>query len=658
MAGIPNPFLQDRVDSPWQEAFPDVPEINKRAFQSCQNSIRAVYQGNQSRGLILHGEIGSGKTHLLQRIRFFTQKEPRTWFIHIPPFTGPSRFWRHLLERFFYDICQRSKQSEAPAEKVAEEENPEEGPGQGPLTQIEEALTRHLMAKPLGSTQELARWWARICQQDLPGEALFKRLRPTFDKLTVQYRLDPDTMKVLRHYLTWNHRSIAYAYLLGRDLPEEDLALLGVKQSLDDEERAKQSGLTFCRLAGNNFTILLAFDQIEGLQLTMDDLDGLRAFANNVVYLMGECQNLLILSAVQAYFIHTLEKAVHTSYYQRLAQDESVLELLNKETAKRLIEFRLSTQRELLDLRPKGTKGDPVWPFQAEEIEKQIPLGGLSARGLIRWARHRFDELKREGIIPLPPSLNQHWNELLEKELQQPAIRVDEGVYEDGLLKILQVKAPRGYRVRRGTERDLHVVMEGENEKVGISISNSENMTSLARHLGRLQELIDKKKMPRFIFLRDARLPISPTATITQQRLGDLARRGTRIIRPPAEAYAALNVLRELWNKAAENDLTIGDATVSMDELKSWLAEKTPRPLQELIDNCQVAAVSPPEELADKLIEILTGRWLMPLKEAAQRVSTSEADLARWVIEAPDVAGILAGPPTVLFLNPEAVGRS
>ena len=658
LAEILNPFLQDRVDSPWQETFPDVPEINKRAFQSCQNSIRAVYQGNQSRGLILHGEMGSGKTHLVQRIRFFTQKEPRTWFIHVPPFTAPSRFWRHLLERFFYDICQRSKQSEAPAEKVAEEENPEEGPGQGPLTQIEEALTRHLMAKPLGSTQELARWWARICQQDLPGEALFKRLKPTFDKLTVQYRLDPDAMKVLRRYVTWNHRSVAYAYLLGRDLPEEELALLGVKQSLDDEERAKQAVLTFCRLAGNNFTILLAFDQIEGLQLTMDDLDGLRTFANNAVYLMGECPNLLILSAVQAYFIHTLEKAVHTSYYQRLAQDESVLELLNKETAKRLIEFRLSTQRELLDIRPKGTKGDPVWPFQAEEIEKQIPLGGLSARGLIRWARHRFDELKRQVIIPPPPSLNQHWNELLEKELQQPAVRVDEGVYEDGLLKILQVKAPRGYRVRRGTERDLPVVMEGENEKVGISISNSENMTSLARHLGRLQELIDKKKMPRSIFLRDARLPISPTAAITQQRLGDLARRGTRIIRPPAEAYTTLNVLRELWNKAAENDLTIGDATVSMDELKSWLAEKTPRPLQELIDSCQVAAGSPPEELADKLIEILTGRWLMPLKEAAQRVSTPEADLARWVIETPDVAGILAGPPAVLFLNPEAVGRS
>ncbi len=108
-------------------------------------------------------------------------------------------------------------------------------------------------------------------------------------------------MKVLRQYLTWNHRSIAYAYLLGRDLPEEELALLGVRNSLEDEERAKQAVLTFCHLAGRNFTIILAFDQIEGLQLTMEDLDGLRTFGNNTVDLMAQCENLLVLSAVQTY---------------------------------------------------------------------------------------------------------------------------------------------------------------------------------------------------------------------------------------------------------------------------------------------------------------------------------------------------------------------
>ncbi len=182
-------------------------------------------------------------------------------------------------------------------------------------------------------------------------------------------------------------------------------------------------------------------------------------------------------------------------------------------------------------------------------------------------------------------------------------------------------------------------------------------MTSLAKYLKRLQELIDKKKVSRLIFLRDARLPISPTAAVTQQRLKDLGQRGMRILRPPAEAYAALNVLRRLWNQAAENDLVVGDSTVSIEQLKSWLAENTPRDLQELIEACQETAGPLPTDLADKLLEILAGQWIMPLKDAAQEMAVPETELAKLIIETPVVAGILAGPPAVLFLNPEALSR-
>jgi hypothetical protein len=183
-------------------------------------------------------------------------------------------------------------------------------------------------------------------------------------------------------------------------------------------------------------------------------------------------------------------------------------------------------------------------------------------------------------------------------------------------------------------------------------------MTSLARHLGRLQELISGKRVNRLIFIRDARLPISATAKVTQQRLTELTQSGTRVLRPPVEAYAALNVLRELWNKAAENDLTVGESNVSMAQLKSWLAEKTPRPLQELLDACQGVGISPPEQLTDKLVETIRGQWIMPLKDAAEKMVIPETELAKLVMEIPEIAGLLVGPPAILFLNPEALSRT
>jgi hypothetical protein len=445
---------------------------------------------------------------------------------------------------------------------------------------------------------------------------------------------------------------------LGRDLPEEDLAMLGVKQSLDDEDRARQAVLTFCRLAGDHFTIVLAFDQIEGLQLSLEDLDGLRTFAINAVDLMGQCQNVLILSAVQTYFLDTFRKSMHASYYDRIAQDESILTTLTRELSRQLIEFRLKAQKEVSELRQRDRRRGALWPFTDEDIEKMVPPEGFPARELLRKARHRFEELKHEAKIPPPPpNLSQYWNELFEKQLNKPDIRLDEGVYEDGLLRLLQTKSSRDYGVKRGTDKDIQVLLEGTKEKIGISVSNSENMTSLARRLGRLQSLASTGKVNRMIFMRDARLPISSTAKITQERLRALTQKGMQVLRPPAEAYAALNVLRELWNKAAENDLTIGDSTVSMGELKKWLMEKTPAPLQELIDACQGIAISSPEELADKLIEVLKGQWVISLADAAQRMDLPEAELARLVTEKWESAGILAGPPPVLFLKPEAISR-
>ena len=415
--------------------------------------------------------------------------------------------------------------------------------------------------------------------------------------------------------------------------------------------------MTFCRLAGEHFTIIIAFDQIEGLQLRREDIDGLRAFATQAVDLISQCHNLLILSAVQTYFLSTFREAMHQSYYDRIAQDESILTMMVKESAKTLIELRLRTQEGIASLQKEDSKRGPLWPFTAKEIEQLVPVGGVSARQLIREARHLFDK-KRHVLPPPPPDLGSHWKAQFEEELQKPITRLDEGVYEEGLLKLLEIKSPRDYRVHRGTERDLHVLLESDREKVGVSVSNSENMTSLARHLKRLQELINRKKVTRLIFLRDARLTISPTAAMTQQRLKDLEKSGMQVVRPPAEAYAALNVLRRLWNQAAENDLVIGDSTVPMGELKSWLAEKTPRDLQELIDACREAGAPVPENLSDRLVETLTGQWVIPLKDAAQRMAVPETELAKLIVEIPEIAGLLAGPPAILFLNPEAVSRT
>ena len=64
-----NPFRETIVASPWDAARVDVPSIHGAVFESCMAGIEQVQESRRSAGLVIHGEAGSGKTHLLGRLR-------------------------------------------------------------------------------------------------------------------------------------------------------------------------------------------------------------------------------------------------------------------------------------------------------------------------------------------------------------------------------------------------------------------------------------------------------------------------------------------------------------------------------------------------------------------------------------------------------------
>ncbi|GIX48309.1 MAG: hypothetical protein KatS3mg131_2520 [Candidatus Tectimicrobiota bacterium] len=94
-------------------------------------------------------------------------------------------------------------------------------------------------------------------------------------------------------------------------------------------------------------------------------------------------------------------------------------------------------------------------------------------------------------------------------------------------------------------------------------------MTSLAARLRRLLGLVQRGQLPRLLLIRDRRLrDIPATAKATRQYLKQLQESGQRLLRPSAEAYAALAAARRLLNEAEAGDLTVDGRDVSPGELK------------------------------------------------------------------------------------------
>jgi hypothetical protein len=631
-----NPFVSNRVDSAWDPDPVDVSAINRTAFERCTETVRLVRATGQCRGLLLSGEPGAGKTHLLQRLRRHVQREGQDCFVYVPPVSGPERFFRDLLQHTVRDFVGSR-------------------PG-SPTSQLESLLVRELLRPETRARVTAELLWADVRRRHASGEALFRWLEGPMDRLSERLEVDPETALVLRHYLAGHRRADAYAWLLGRSVPEAALERLGVGRTLEEDPDALQALITLSRISGKHAVLILAFDQLEGLQVRPDDRDGLLAFAAGVAQLFVECRNIAAVSCVQTYFRQDMERTVPPAHMQRLAQDQGALTPLDRSAALLLVAARLGAVAELAEVRTALRVPDPLWPLDRRSIEGAVTAGGVPARQLLNHCRERFETWRMGEAAPASPGPTDPLQEVWDARTAAAAIEpADEGVLADGLLKLLDARSPG--RARRGAERDVDLVVSGKEGDIGVAVCHAQNMTSLATRLKRLQAVGASGRYRRLVVVRDERLPISRTARATRERLSALEAAGHAVVRPSAEAYAAIAAARQLLAEAAAGDLSLNGRPVAPEDLKTWLAGHLDSATAALLDALDHAGVPRGDEILARLQELLDGRWLARAHAIAPELGLDEAALVEALTTPQRLVGLLAGPPAVLFLRPEGLQR-
>ena len=69
MTSTANPFNNGIVSDAWARPMVDVVSIYKDVSDLCVELLAEVQQHRKRRSLLIHGAAGSGKTHLLSRLR-------------------------------------------------------------------------------------------------------------------------------------------------------------------------------------------------------------------------------------------------------------------------------------------------------------------------------------------------------------------------------------------------------------------------------------------------------------------------------------------------------------------------------------------------------------------------------------------------------------
>ena len=656
-----NPFRQTIVASPWETTPGDVPEIHGSVFNHCLLGIEHVRRNHRSAALLIHGEAGSGKTHLLSRLRArLAPQAPSATnrheclYVWVRLQTSPRMIWR-TLRRTLVDDWFR--------------------PAAGAHSQFERILF-HRLAEIRPAEGDLERWYEYMLDKHPEG------LAELMEEIAVNLDLDRNTALAFSHIAFGRHLRDLRAWLAGMSLPQAALERMDL--AADDgsdeelEERSRQVVLMLCHLAGNGLPIVLSFDQVEALQMAPGDRDALFSYGQLISSLHDSTTNVLLVSCVQSAFYTEFKDHARAADYDRMISLGAYsLDPLNRAQAEHLITKRLADAANAVFPTPRPFA---CWPLEPREFEGLFP-NGISPRKLLSLCAERFesriagaaaDQMNAPVLdVASAPShsaavatfLEEKWQATFEQKLAVNSAEQTKEILEHGLPLLVKLITPAAKFARDELLPDVALILESSKGRTGLTVCTQSNMNSLSALLKRLKKQLSLQRLQRLVLVRDARVPLSPSARKTHQLLAELEQQpGVVINHPSAEALAALDALRSLLSDAKSGDLTCQGEGVEAQTVGQWLQLHLTRGLSDMVDlvlgDSTANVNSTDARDVEALNELLEKNPMLPLQQAAQALRRPVEDVTAIVQRHAAHFSLLGQPPYLLFRPVEATESS
>ena len=645
-----NPFDNGIVSDVWCPPMVDVPTIYHPVSELCHALVEDVRGHGKRRSLLIHGTAGSGKTHLLARLRATVARgangerphqDPTPFFCYVRLATATNMIRRHLRACLVRTLLRKDVRGG---------------------TQLEGVLLASL-AKEAGHAfdGEEAAGLLRRLQADAAG---WEELRESFGELATRLSLDYPLARGLRLFLLRQRRHEVVQWLERGELPDDVREQLGfdtpsVEEAAADPERtAEEVVQRLARLVADTRPIVLCFDQIESLQVSPDDRTGFFAFGRLAADLFDQLEPLLMITCAQSALLPQIKQAIARADYHRLAQQERVLEPLSEADAVDLIRARLDASPTLRD--DPRRRQDPVWPLGPVGLRRFMAEGDRTPRRLIALCRDTFPHAGER-----PADVDAILTDLFEtRRLDAIGHLVDPtAAFVHGLALVMTIR--KHVPVTTPANRpDVDLVLSLPDRQVTISVCNHEG-NALTAQLRRITQQPLGVQEERVV-VRDMRLPIPHTshraweywqhlANDRERTAGGIPR--LRTLCPTPEMLAALEALRSVMSDARAGELECHGRTVPPHAVEEWMCGRLRDvDLEALLIEIEhgparnatgTGATRTP--LRDAALEQLQRRHVMRFAELAAATGAPEEVLRRLVAAGEPLFGVLGDPPLVVF---------
>ncbi len=387
----PNPFASSRVDTPFQD-YPDQKQIYQPEFEQLKIAIAEIRQdrNHQSRGAVVIGEPGSGKTHLMMRLAQELLKVNRLLFIRHP--NNPDAILHHIYSRILESVIQIV---------------PDTG-----YTQLEHLIS-HSFTKLIRTSRHLklvnADQLLLKAVQDSPlnlyklaaeGTEKKRLLWNHIDKRLQEWWVDTygfsgfatQILKGIVKFCSYSspkYKSIVQRWLAGNSLSQDDLELVGLtdwQENLGKEEFSLEAIAVLSKLSLLDEPLLIVFDQLESLGLAHNKTL-LENFGEAVKEIFTHVPNSLIILNLFPDRWQQFQDVLSPAVVDRVSQVQLQLQAPDETTLRPILELRAqSIECKITDL------------FTPEDLI--VILNQPSIRGMLNCAANYF-RYRVQGI-PLP----------------------------------------------------------------------------------------------------------------------------------------------------------------------------------------------------------------------------------------------------------------
>ena len=594
---LQNPFLVHKLDAADRLPAGDVPELHSGVLARCETNIDQTRQAGHSLGLLIVGEAGSGKSHMIARLRGKLANDPQAVLASIAlkgAFAG--RLWRHVRKQLVSELLR-----EYPSE-----------------TKVANGLLRILRNR-------FPKWASPAQGGGLLDWLIGKSktvgsLQPHLEAFAKNKDLDYAFLKVLPKVGDSELSQLARMWLRGDALGADDLNRLGLSPAsltdLDQELSSREIVLALLELAGSSTTVVICFDEVEALQAGTYDAMSLRQFATLASDLLAMAGPRVVITFIRPQLQLEMQKSVEFANLQRIAQDRASIPPLTWEQSVRVVRTRLETEMSCR-LARQDHPADPDWPLGHAFLEKTYHDNrrDLTPRHLIMACRNEFDRLQRpmdeasptpleprpdsRAIAPArtrvddpPPPPQNALNRAWDKKRQGLLARLQSIPFDQvmaigipWLAEDASLPYERADDIPHGLG-DVNLLFHSRartTKPLGICFCNHEP-SSLWQKLDRIKKQWAATKARQVDSLVILRYQGQRTTPKGQERFDSLSGAGVRIVLVYAQQLAELAAYQQMLTKTHDGDIVIDGKPIEVEFYDEWARKHLTSAVKELLD--------------------------------------------------------------------------